>query len=66
MALPALLAKLTGAALYASLMKKYGKQIEKASDEHKERKRDREFKKLMEKRKRERIEAPWKFEEKKK
>lgn len=66
MALPALLAKLTGAALYASLMKKYGKQIEKVSDEHKERKRDREWKKLMEKRKRERIEEPWKFEEKKK
>ena len=66
MALPALLARLAGGALYASLMKKYGKNIEKASDEIKEGKRDKEWKKLLEKRKRERIEQPWKFEKKKK
>ena len=42
MALPAILAKLTGAALYASLMKKYGKKIGKEAAKFKdEKKRER-------------------------
>jgi hypothetical protein len=54
MALPAILARLAGGALYASLMKKYGKKIGQEADKMKEEKRDKEFKKLMEKRKLER------------
>jgi hypothetical protein len=54
MALPAIIAKLMGGALLASAYKKYGKKMGKEFDKVKKEKSDKEFKKMLEERQRER------------